>query len=192
MSAPFSAEEHAFLRGILTNPAELTGWLAYADWLDEHNDPRAEYIRLQARREALTPDDPERAGIDDRLRELGKGFNPYWVAFFDRPPVEHCTPEFTYRCPKRWPDLNLTREVGVRYCGECEQSVYYCDTIAEAQDHASRGRCVAVALTVTRTAGDLDSRPDDLLPNDNFLVLGIMAPPDPPPIRRRRPWWKFW
>jgi uncharacterized protein (TIGR02996 family) len=187
MSAPFTDEDRAFLRGILTNPADLTGWLAYADWLDEHDDPRAEYIRLQVRRGELTPDDPELSTIDDRLRELREGFNRYWVAFFDRPPVEHCLPEFSFKCPKQWQDLGLTREVGVRHCDDCRQSVYYCNTLAEARAHARRGRCVAVSLAVARYPGDLADEPEVYL----HTTMGIMALPDPPPTRRR-PWWKFW
>jgi len=184
MSAPFTDEEHAFLRGILTNPADLTGWLAYADWLDERSDPRAEYLRLQVRRGELRPEDPELAAVDDRLRNMREEFNPYWVAFFDRPPVEHCLPEFSFKCPKQWQDLAITPEVGVRHCGDCRQSVYYCDSLSDAQDHARQGRCVAVSLAVARYPGDLGDVP--VVVN----MVGLMLP-DPPPVRRR-PWWKFW
>ncbi|VTT99196.1 unnamed protein product [Gemmataceae bacterium] len=50
MSAPLSFEDKAFVRAILNSPADLTGWLAYADWLDEHEDPRATFIRLEVKR----------------------------------------------------------------------------------------------------------------------------------------------
>ncbi len=48
MSHPaFTDEDQVFIRAIMTNPAELTAWLVYADWLDEHDDPlRAGYLRL--------------------------------------------------------------------------------------------------------------------------------------------------
>lgn len=44
--------ETAFLAAIRANPADDTTRLVYADWLDERDDPRAEYVRLicEARR----------------------------------------------------------------------------------------------------------------------------------------------
>jgi uncharacterized protein (TIGR02996 family) len=40
--------EATFLRAILAEPTDETTWLALADWLDEHDDPRrAELVRLQ-------------------------------------------------------------------------------------------------------------------------------------------------
>jgi uncharacterized protein (TIGR02996 family) len=59
MSAPFTSEDRAFVRRILNNPADLTGWLVYADWLEEHADSRAEFIRLE-----LKKDDPDLARAD--------------------------------------------------------------------------------------------------------------------------------
>jgi uncharacterized protein (TIGR02996 family) len=40
-------DDIAFQRAILANPADTTLKLGYADWLQERDDPRAEYIRLQ-------------------------------------------------------------------------------------------------------------------------------------------------
>jgi uncharacterized protein (TIGR02996 family) len=40
------SEEAAFLAGIQANPDDDTLRLVYADWLDERQDPRAEYLRL--------------------------------------------------------------------------------------------------------------------------------------------------
>ncbi|VTT96402.1 Uncharacterized protein OS=Cystobacter violaceus Cb vi76 GN=Q664_31220 PE=4 SV=1 [Gemmataceae bacterium] len=41
------SDEAAFLKAIRENPRDDTVRLAYADWLDERDDPRAEYIRLR-------------------------------------------------------------------------------------------------------------------------------------------------
>jgi uncharacterized protein (TIGR02996 family) len=43
----FAAEEEAFLRAIVENPDDDTPRLVFADWLDEHDDPRGEFIRVQ-------------------------------------------------------------------------------------------------------------------------------------------------
>jgi uncharacterized protein (TIGR02996 family) len=42
-----SDDDTAFQRAILANPADTTLKLVYADWLQEHDDPRAEFVRLQ-------------------------------------------------------------------------------------------------------------------------------------------------
>ncbi len=41
--------EMPFLRAVTANLADHTAKLVYADWLDEHNDPRGEYLRAFAR-----------------------------------------------------------------------------------------------------------------------------------------------
>jgi uncharacterized protein (TIGR02996 family) len=203
MSAPFTDEDRAFLRGILTNPADLTGWLAYADWLDERADPRAEFVRLEVRRGQLTPGEPERTEVEYQLRTLRKRLDPDWVAIFDRPAIENCPDAFAFRCPKTWESLAATELPTVRRCDACRKSVYYCHTIDEAREHASGGRCVAVALAVFRypedLAPDVGEGREDLL--DDGLFVGLIDPDyvernrprsPPAPAAPRRPWWKFW
>lgn len=40
-------DDIAFQRAILANPSDTTLKLVYADWLQERDDPRAEFVRLQ-------------------------------------------------------------------------------------------------------------------------------------------------
>ena len=40
-------DEQAFLQHILENPADWTARLVFADWLEEHGDPRSELLRLE-------------------------------------------------------------------------------------------------------------------------------------------------
>jgi uncharacterized protein (TIGR02996 family) len=42
-------EEHAFLSAILASPDDDTSRLVYADWLEERDDPKGEFIRLQCK-----------------------------------------------------------------------------------------------------------------------------------------------
>jgi uncharacterized protein (TIGR02996 family) len=58
-------DDIAFQRAILANPADATLKLVYADWLQERDDPRAEYVRAQVEGRALPKED----------------FDPTWVAF---------------------------------------------------------------------------------------------------------------
>lgn len=47
MTSGLQTEQAAFIRAICTDPADDTRRLAYADWLDEHDQPeRAEFIRV--------------------------------------------------------------------------------------------------------------------------------------------------
>lgn len=188
----FTDDDRAFLRGIMSNPAELTAWLVYADWLDEHDDPRAEFLRLEVKRLAHDTSQTERFGIVARLEELRSALDPDWVAIFDRPRVENCDKLFAFKCPKQWEKLKGTDDPTVRHCDACQKQVYYCNTMRQAYDHAQKGDCVAIAEGVARFPGDLDHDPDQ---PRVIRTMGIMYMPDPepePPPPTRRPWWKFW
>lgn len=148
-------EDTVLLRAVLGNPRELTTWLAYADWLDEHDDPLAEFIRLEIRREELPDADPDRLAIRARLDELRRGFDPNWVAVFDRPPIENCLPPRTAPCPGRWDALRGTARPDVRHCGTCRQDVYFCHDIESARERTQPGDRVAVRLGLWREPNDL-------------------------------------
>src|SRR5262245_21899769 len=151
----FTDEEKAFLHAILANPAELTAWLVYADWLEEHDDPRAEFIRLEIRRGQLAINDPERTEVEYTLREVRKRLDPNWVAIFDRPAIEDCEPAFPVKCRKQWEKTTATENHRVRRCPSCQKQVYYCSKIKEAREHVERGHCVAVSLAIARYPDDL-------------------------------------
>jgi uncharacterized protein (TIGR02996 family) len=63
-------EQTALLAAIRTNPDDRTSRLVYADWLDEHDDPLAKYVRDEAELLALEPHTPEWAASARRLRDL--------------------------------------------------------------------------------------------------------------------------
>ena len=197
----FTAEDRAFIRAILVNPAELTAWLVYADWLDEHDNTfQAEFLRLMARRGQLRNTQPEWYTVEQRLQELRAVLEPVWVEVFDRPKIENCrvAASFRFQCPKQWENLKVTGDPAVRHCAACDKGVHYCHTLEEAQRHARQGHCVAVQLGVLRYPGDLDRTTADAA---HEMLMGMLAPttdeviastgpyPEPPP---RRPWWKFW
>jgi uncharacterized protein (TIGR02996 family) len=193
----FTPEDRVFIRTILANPAELTAWLVYADWLDEHNNPlHAEFLRLEVRRSQLSNTEVDWYTAEERLKELRAAINPHWVAVFDRPKIENCDAAFRFRCPKQWENLKVTGDPAVRHCDACEKKVFFCRTLPEAQDHARRGNCVAVQLDVLRYPDDLKPRAADVATDllaaeaaQDDLLLGMLVPgePEPPP-----PWWKFW
>jgi uncharacterized protein (TIGR02996 family) len=63
-------EEAGFIAAMLADPDDRTVLLVYADWLDEHNDPRAEYLRLIAKSR------PNQR----RLAQLRRRLDPGWLA----------------------------------------------------------------------------------------------------------------
>jgi uncharacterized protein (TIGR02996 family) len=67
-------EEEAFLRAIAAAPADDAPRLVYADWLDEHGDPRAEFLRAEVAFAAT------RGAADSpvRLLEQRTKFDPSW------------------------------------------------------------------------------------------------------------------
>jgi uncharacterized protein (TIGR02996 family) len=157
-------DDDAFIRAILTAPADDLPRLVYADWLDERRGPssaaRSEFLRLTA------------AGVEAneaRLRQLANGLDAAWLAAVSRLSLENCpkaraaAPEsqceslrFHFLCDRRWEDMTPTADQTVRHCNSCRQSVHYSHTIAEAQRHAWHGRCVAVNTGVIRHEGDLE------------------------------------
>ena len=58
--------EDAFLHDILAHPDDDAPRLIYADWLDEHNDPRGEFIRTQCALAQLSEEDPRRWPLKQR------------------------------------------------------------------------------------------------------------------------------
>jgi uncharacterized protein (TIGR02996 family) len=67
------SDEEALIQEILANPNDANARLIYADWLDEHNDPRGAYLR-QLFAAQTWDGDP-----DGRLRDAGARFDLVWL-----------------------------------------------------------------------------------------------------------------
>jgi uncharacterized protein (TIGR02996 family) len=66
----------AFLDKLRDDPADVTNWLVYADWLTEQDDPTAEFVRLSLDFTAgRVPIEPHYAHIT-RLNALAKRADP--------------------------------------------------------------------------------------------------------------------
>jgi uncharacterized protein (TIGR02996 family) len=81
-------EEQAFLDTILANPHDWAPRLIFADWLDEHGDPRGELVRLlhwlHLPENVRRPHVPVRRKRENRLRELVEGGVP-WIGPYLKP-----------------------------------------------------------------------------------------------------------
>lgn len=58
--------------------------------------------------------------------------------------VTRCSQLFALTCSQKWLELDETDDPDERHCPDCEKTVYHCETVAEALDHAERGHCVAL------------------------------------------------
>ena len=113
----FTAEDKVFIRAILSNPGELTAWLVYADWLEEHdNAAHAEFLRLMARRGQLRNTELEWYTVEERLQELRATLDPNWVAVFDRPKIENCDTAFRFRCSQAVGELEGPQRTRRAWC----------------------------------------------------------------------------
>jgi uncharacterized protein (TIGR02996 family) len=68
----------AFLHEILAHPDDDAPRLIYADWLDEHNDPRGEFIRIQCALAQLSDNDRRRWPLEQREQELLREHEAKW------------------------------------------------------------------------------------------------------------------
>jgi uncharacterized protein (TIGR02996 family) len=71
--------QDCFIQAILDNPDAELPRLRLADWLDEHCDPRGEFIRVQFRLEKPGEDSECLFELERRERELLDEFEPQWT-----------------------------------------------------------------------------------------------------------------
>lgn len=119
----------------------------YVEWLERNDPRRAEALRLAERLDGA--DDPAAAR---RLGELREGLDPSWWWLFQRARIRNCGGgrgrpvklRFRLLCPESWTTLTPTGEAGVRRCERCEERVYRCAGVDEANERARQGQCIAV------------------------------------------------
>jgi uncharacterized protein (TIGR02996 family) len=78
------SDDLAFLRALLASPDDNTLRLVYADWLEERDDPRATFLRLEV---ALHQSEPNARPRDllERLHHARASLDARWLALVDRP-----------------------------------------------------------------------------------------------------------
>jgi uncharacterized protein (TIGR02996 family) len=173
--------DEGLVQDIVAHPEDTSLRLIYADWLEERDDPRAEFLRLEVQLAELKGRQKreERDKVRRRLRQLRATISPDWLARLDRTVIENCRVQFAYQCPKRWENLQQVQgNNGVRFCAACSKKVYFCWTVDEARRRAAMGNCVAVDSRLERRSDDLRSR---------TVTLGIIAPPPPPRVPVKLP-----
>jgi large subunit ribosomal protein L7/L12 len=92
-----SDDEEQLLAAISADPEDPQAREVYADWLDKRDDPRGEYLRLEALFHA----------IPAKLVTLAAGFDPAWLTRIGR----HCDIRLTKVGPNKIAAIKLVREL---------------------------------------------------------------------------------
>jgi hypothetical protein len=152
--------EGRFLQALLGQTEGDEPLLDYAGALAGRDDLRSEFLRLECLLSApgrLGEVTPERQA---RYQELLHLLGPFttWLRVVrrndrilncGRASVQPLAVRFRYECPKQWETLAPTPEAGVRFCGACQRSVYFCDSAESVERRARSGDCIAVPCRVT-------------------------------------------
>jgi carbon storage regulator CsrA len=78
---PHPPEEVAFLQAVLESPDDEGIRLIFADWLQDREDPRGEFIRTQCLLAKLAPGDPHRPGLEAAERALWAEHGSTWRGY---------------------------------------------------------------------------------------------------------------
>jgi uncharacterized protein (TIGR02996 family) len=167
-------DEDPFIQSVQAAPDDTGLLLIYADWLEERGDPRAEFLRVRVALGQLSPNEKQFRALWSKLRRLRSGIDLAWLAVLDRTPIENCSMQFAYACPRRWEALCPTEDASIRFCEACQRRVYYCSTLKQARRHAEAGDCVAVDSKLNRRPGDLSRA---LAGRNQRMRLGVVALP---------------
>jgi uncharacterized protein (TIGR02996 family) len=92
-----TTEEAAFLRGLEADPADDTLRLVYADWLQERDDYRHEFLRAAVALRAAAIASEEIARLVHRVRTLRKSVPAEWVVWADRSVAEDDVRDAVFR-----------------------------------------------------------------------------------------------
>jgi uncharacterized protein (TIGR02996 family) len=79
-----------FLEALAARPADNVARLVYADWLQERDDPRAEFLRLEVQLAGGITPVGDRGELATRLAELGRTAEPGWLLAVNRVPFARC------------------------------------------------------------------------------------------------------
>jgi uncharacterized protein (TIGR02996 family) len=130
-------DEAAFLEAIRAAPNDLAPRLVYADWLDDHSDPRGELIRIEEEMRTLPAFADRYWELKPRRNELRQGAHADWRAAFGYGTVAR--PLFGHGIPDDWKGRwRLIREFVERWHGI---------PMGDVGSHADEVRAVEERLT---------------------------------------------
>jgi hypothetical protein len=146
-----SEDERTFIHRAYAGTLGDEERLAHARKIEARDPERAEWLRLEVALHTRAAADPAEIA---RFIELGGKIGFDYANLLLREVIRNCSSKeartqgprvrFAFSCPKRWETLAPTVDATVRFCQQCQERVYHCDTIDEAEDRALAGRCIAI------------------------------------------------
>ncbi len=83
-------KEHVFIREIFYEPEDYSARMIYADWLEEHQDFRAELLRMDLELQQAKITDEQRESIQRRRKKLLSRVDREWVTLLAMTDIEKC------------------------------------------------------------------------------------------------------
>jgi hypothetical protein len=71
---------------------------------------------------------------------------------------------FSFRCEKKWGDLEMLSDAKVRFCHDCRRTVHFCHTDEELREAVIRNDCVALEIPSPES-------------DDEKFIMGLFEPP---------------
>lgn len=163
------AVEREFLDKLAASPDDDAIRLVYADWLEEHGQPRrAEFLRIQCK--LVTARGRTLTRLEERAHALAPTSDAWWREITSRPRIEKCRIRPTIYCPKRWSRLLPTAKPTERTCPTCERTIYFCSDMVDVVGSGMRGDWVAFDASLLRSealdgyyAGEAEEREENEL-----------------------------
>jgi uncharacterized protein (TIGR02996 family) len=122
--------EEAFLRSILDDIHDPLRRLVFADWLEEHGDPRAEWLRIDCELAGLGRQDERRPALEARKRELGESIRERLVVWERRFALARIKDKV-----RRAPESHRLYETGAKHQGRLNPVLSEEELIAFEREH---------------------------------------------------------
>lgn len=158
--------ESDMLDPVLAAPDDHERRLIYADWLEEHGDPRGDYLRAAMTLEKLENEMPapsqrqrwlnavDIGRLKRTLRNLATAVDAGWAARIHRGCIQHCNWVFesysTGNCPRLWHRLPENSDRFVRHCDQCSRDVWYCQSQERLSEALLSRHPVVLGCTMNR------------------------------------------
>jgi uncharacterized protein (TIGR02996 family) len=166
------SDAEAFEKAIIANPEERATYSAYADWLQERDDPRGEFIAVQLALEDESRSKNEREALKSREAELLAAHKREWLGelaphFFGREITDPADPNYDWDRPET-PEIQHEWRRGLLFEVTAEYlTVKFAQALVDAP----------VARTLQKLC--LNSTAWNLGVEDNTTPRRAPPPPDP-------------
>jgi cyclopropane-fatty-acyl-phospholipid synthase len=180
----------AFLHAIGANPDDNTNRLVYADWLDEHDDPRGTFLRVECELAAIPPEArSRRLLVLAELLRLGRECARGWAQLVSRVPIPPVSCELLLKPNPQWTvpqaDVELVNEtdepIVIALAGHGQSLFRFLDLLYRDPDgELVPSRWYGNALTNSFRHTEYPFAPGERFRGSAALMANIVRPPECP------------